>query len=104
MQSLVVVFWQITLIFTGESKSFGTHTTEKPPQTTNANFGPNLAKNPYSFGRKQKFQYQHNGKTTCAPCSHCVLVGHMTKLAKNANIWPKQQIWPFMGQKSFLWE
>ena len=34
-----------------------------------------LTQNPYFYGRKQKFRYQLNGKTT--------------KWAKNANIWPK---------------
>ena len=34
-----------------------------------------LTKNPYSYGKKQKFCYPLNGKTT--------------KWAKNANIWPK---------------
>ena len=28
-------------------------------------------------------------KTTAALSSHCLLVGHGTKLTKNANIWPK---------------
>ena len=27
--------------------------------------------NPNSYGRKQKFWYQRNGKTTYTPCSHC---------------------------------
>merc|ERR1711978_855565 len=59
----------------------------------NANFGQNLV----VFGQKilffywtnQKFCHPHNGKATKAPYSHCFLVGHGTKWAKNANIWPK---------------
>ena len=127
-----VVIGQKILISTGESKSFGTHITGKSPRhlvciviwlgmarnglknaniwpkvTKNANFGPNLAvyaKNPYYYGRKQKFWYQRKGKTTYTPCSHRLLVSHGTKWAKNANIWPKKpvlgQILPFLGQKS----
>ena len=57
----------------GDSKSFGTHTTEKPPRhlvcvlvwlgkgrngPKMPIFGwPKMTKNPYSFERKQKFQY-----------------------------------------------
>merc|ERR1712116_123558 len=50
---------------------------------------PNLGKNPFFYWRNQKFCYPHNGKPTYAPCSHCFLVGHWTKCAKNGNIWPK---------------
>ena len=43
------------------------------------------AKNPNSYGRKQKFWYPFNGKTTYAPCSHCLLVAG--------------RAWDQMGQK-----
>ena len=38
---------------------------------------------------KSLFWYPHYGKTTYASCSHCFLVRHGTKWAKNTNIWPK---------------
>ena len=84
----LVVLGQKILIFTGESKSFGTHITEnldtlfalvfgrawdqmgqkcqylaKKSQFW-AKFGCFGAKNPNSYGRKQKFWYPFNGKTT----------------------------------------
>ena len=48
-----------------------------------------LGKKPFFYWRNQKFCNPHNGKPTQAPCSHCFLVGHWTKCAKNGNIWPK---------------
>merc|ERR1712240_696887 len=54
-----------------------------------AKFGRFWAKNPFFYWRNQKFCYPHDGKPTQAPCSHCFLVGHWTKCAKNGNIWPK---------------
>ena len=38
---------------------------------------------------KSLFWYPHYEKTTYASCSHCFLVRHGTKWAKNTNIWPK---------------
>ena len=121
-----VILGQKILIFTGESKSFGTHFTEKPPKHLVcivfwsawdkmgqkcqylaqsdqecrflAKFGCFWAKNPYYFRRKQKFWYQCKGKTTYAPCLHHFLAGHGTKWAKNANIWPKSQYWVKFGR------
>ena len=57
-----------------------------------AKFGLFGAKNPYLYGRKQKFWYPLNGKTALVPCSHRFWVGHGIKWAKNANIWPKMII------------
>ena len=37
------------------------------------------------FRRAQKFCYPHNAKTNYAPCSHCFVVRHGTKWAKNDN-------------------
>ena len=51
---------------------------------------PFWAKNPISYGRKQKFWYPSNGKATYAPCSNRFLVCYGTKWAKNADIWPKK--------------
>ena len=41
-------------------------------------------------------------KNTWAPCLHCILVRHVTKWAKNANIWPKMTKKPIFGQISPL--
>ena len=46
-----------------------------------------LGKKSFFYWRNQKFCYPHNGKPTQASCSHCFLVRHGTKWAKNANIW-----------------
>ena len=122
---ICVVLRQRILIFTGESKSLGAHITKNHLGTFLydilarhwtkcqclaqneqkchywAKFGRFWAKNPYSFGRKQKFQYQRNRKTTQTPCLHCFLVGHGIKWATYADIWPNMtvsgQIWPFWG-------
>ena len=115
--------WQKILIFTTESKSFGTHVTENHLGTFFALFlsrawnkmgqkcqylakndqkcifwtksGSFWAKNPNFYGRRQKFWYQHNKKTTPAPCWQCLLVRRGIIWAKNANIWQnKNNVWP----------
>ena len=48
-----------------------------------------LGQKSFFYWRNQKFCSSHNGKPTYAPCSHCFLVGHWTKCAKNGNICPK---------------
>ena len=69
-----------------------------------AKFGRFGAKKPDFYQRKQKLWYPHKGKTIKAHWLHCFLVGHGTKWARKANIWPKMtkmfilgQIWPFLG-------
>ena len=61
-------------------------------------FGPKIL---IYHGSNQKFWYPYNGKITKAHCLHCFLVGHGTKWAKNANIWPNMpllgKIWTFLG-------
>ena len=75
---------------------------------------PFWAKIPNTYGRKQKLWYPSNGKTIDAACSHCFLVRHWIKWAKNANIWLKKlvlgQIWPLWtknpnsyGRKQKFW-
>ena len=56
----LVVFGQKILIFTGESKSFGTHITEKTPR----HLVPNGPKMPI-FGQKSQFWAKFTGVSRC---------------------------------------
>ena len=53
-----------------------------------ANFGLSLGQK-LIYGRKQKFRYPSNKRTTWAPLSHWFLAGNGTKWAKNTKMWPK---------------
>ena len=118
---ICVVLRQRILIFTGESKSLGAHITKNHLGTFLydilarhwtkcqclaqneqkchywAKFGRFWAKNPYSFGRKQKFWYPRNKKNP----RHLVRIVFGRAFDKSRPKMPVLvQIWPFLGQKS----
>ena len=78
-----------------------------PKMNKNATIGPNLAvfgpKILILLGGNKSFGTHVKEKGTLIAC---FLVGHSTKWAKNANIWPKKpilgQIWPFFGPKILI--
>ena len=121
----LVVLGQKIVVFTGESKSFGTHITEKPHRhlvcivfgqawyeigqkcqylaqnDQKCIFAAKLssfwAKNPNLYGRKQKIWYPHNGKTTKAPCLHCFFGGAWDQMGQKCQHLAKNaNIWPKM--------
>ena len=54
-----------------------------------AKFSRFWAKNPFFTGEIKSFVTHITENPPRHLCSHCFLVGHWTKCAKNVNIWPK---------------